>query len=334
MYLKKLSQDKNYSQLPVSREAIVAGVKALWATGYPAKWRPELEVVPVVYRAMRAIEDGESSPELPRYHGWKGKEPANMIRIDIAYLYRLGVTFTNVQNIKTPITMGDAIGPLYELKQSLDGMLTPERIYPFKTAKKELLACQKDLEKTLSDLNFERELNPLELYTIQKHLREVISRVTGEMEIADAYFVTPKSAFDMSTLLFDATKLFPAALIASVPLAIPDVLEAGKCIAFELPTAAGFHIHRANEAVMRAYFDIVTNNAPHPNTRNIEAYLKELEKLGKGDAKVIAALRDLKDLHRNPLIHPEQHLTMDQLIGVLGAVQGTITVMLDEINKK
>ena len=75
----------------------------------------------------------------------------------------------------------------------------------------------------------------------------------------------------------------------------------------------------------------MTNNAPRPQTRNIGDYLKELDKLNKGDARIKAALRDIKDLHRNPLIHPEHNLTNDQALALLGSVQGAIISMLDEI---
>ena len=66
--------------------------------------------------------------------------------------------------------------------------------------------------------------------------------------------------------------------------------------------------------------------------RNIGDYLSKLKELKKGDAKVLAALKDLKDLHRNPLVHPEHSLeNADEAIALLGGVQAVIIPMLKEI---
>ena len=51
----------------------------------------------------------------------------------------------------------------------------------------------------------------------------------------------------------------------------------------------------------------------------------ELNKLNAGDAKVKAALKDLKDLHRNPLIHPEQTLeNVDDAIALMNGVHTAV----------
>lgn len=51
----------------------------------------------------------------------------------------------------------------------------------------------------------------------------------------------------------------------------------------------------------------------------------ELNKLNAGDAKVKAALKDLKDLHRNPLIHPEQALeNVDDAITLMNGVHTAV----------
>jgi len=41
--------------------------------------------------------------------------------------------------------------------------------------------------------------------------------------------------------------------------------EAGRCLAFDLPTACAFHICRATEALMLTYYEALTGNAwPFP----------------------------------------------------------------------
>jgi hypothetical protein len=129
----------------------------------------------------------------------------------------------------------------------------------------------------------------------------------AELAVLPLYGVTRKAGFDLPTLIENGAAE-----------ALPDLEQATRCMAFELFTAAGFHLDRANEAVLRRYWDAVTNGATRPASRNMGDYLNELNKLNAGDAKVKAALKDLKDLHRNPLIHPEQTLeNVDDAIALM-----------------
>ena len=60
-------------------------------------------------------------------------------------------------------------------------------------------------------------------------------------------------------------------------------------------------------------------------------YIAALTNQGAGDPIVLSALKDLKDLHRNPLIHPEHTLEIDEAIALLGSIQSVIVHMLKAI---
>jgi len=79
-------------------------------------------------------------------------------------------------------------------------------------------------------------------------------------------------------LVEDETVFFSDSLSLKVPSAIDDLKQAMRCIAFELPTAAGFHLHRANESVLRCYWDSVTGGKARPKNGNMGIYLHELRK--------------------------------------------------------
>jgi hypothetical protein len=155
--------------------------------------------------------------------------------------------------------------------------------------------------------------------------------IVAELAVADAYFVSRKAGYDTYTLISNAEAVFPADLPIKVPNAIPDIREAGKCLAYELGTAAGLHALRAMEAVLRKYWETITGGKPHPSQRNIGLYLQKMEKLGVGNSKVIAALKQIKDLHRNPLMHPEETLNLEDAIGIFGIVRSAMGGMLKEI---
>ena len=86
----------------------------------------------------------------------------------------------------------------------------------------------------------------------------------------------------------------------------------------------------AGELCNKNYFSTSWNNDQTPMAMG--EYLNKLESKKAGDAKVIAALRDLKNLHRNPLAHPEQSLdTIDDAVALLGGIQALVVPMLKAI---
>jgi hypothetical protein len=143
--------------------------------------------------------------------------------------------------------------------------------------------------------------------------------------------VSPKGGFETSALVEAGLLLFSSPLAAKVPDAVGDIMAATRCIAFELPTAAGFHLHRAHEAVLRVYWDNVTGGKPRPRQQNMGVYLNQLEKLGKGKKAVRSHLQSIKDFHRNPLMHPEQSLDIEQALDLLAAIRSSIGYMLQAI---
>ena len=144
----------------------------------------------------------------------------------------------------------------------------------------------------------------------------------------NSYFVTQKGGFDTVSLLAYGENLFPTDLGSKVPEAIVDAREAGKCLAFEISTACGFHAFRATESVLRRYHAHVTGGAAPPKLRTLGVYIKSLTSSGKGDPKVLASLKQMTDLHRNPIAHPEAVLTTEEAISILGVSRSAIGAML------
>jgi hypothetical protein len=174
-------------------------------------------------------------------------------------------------------------------------------------------------------------LDFFDTYGLQQSLRSFETVLTAEMNVSDIYLVTKKRGYDTPDLINQAETLFPAELLLKVPESIDDIRQAGKCIAFELGTAAGFHTMRAMEIVLRQYWDVVTSGADRPKTGNMGDYLRELESKNAGDPKTRATLKQIKDLHRNELMHPEENLSIDDVIALLGIAQSAIIAMLREI---
>jgi hypothetical protein len=154
------------------------------------------------------------------------------------------------------------------------------------------------------------------------------SALLAELGVVPSYFVNQKGGFDTLTLLEWGHLLFPNDLQSKVPEAIFDTQEATKALAFELPTSAGFHVFRATESVLRRYYAHTTNGSPPPKVRSIAVYVRQLRIAKCGDEIILTTLEQMAKLHRNPLVHPEVVLTMDEAISTIGIARSAVTTML------
>lgn len=89
--------------------------------------------------------------------------------------------------------------------------------------------------------------------------------------------------------------------------------ECGKCLAMERYTAAGFHSLRGVECVIRQYIEAATGSLP--KKRDWGFYIQTLKDNG-ADPKLIAILDSIRSLDRNPLMHPEDWLDIDDAISI------------------
>lgn len=154
----------------------------------------------------------------------------------------------------------------------------------------------------------------------------------SELSGLPVYLTLPKAAYEISILVEAGERLFPPVLGSKVPEAVEDAQQGGKALAFDLFTAAAFHFHRANEAVLRQYFDQVAGAENRPKMVTMGTLLGKLKKLEKGDEEVIAALDCLKKYHRNEISHPgEQIQDADEALSLVAAIHSSMQYMLREI---
>ena len=97
--------------------------------------------------------------------------------------------------------------------------------------------------------------------------------------------------------------------------------EAGKCLAFERYTGAGFHALRGVECMIRQYIKKLSGGLP--TKRDWGSYIDVLTKNG-ADPKLIAVLDNIRSLDRNPLMHPELFLDIDDAVGIFNISQTAV----------
>jgi hypothetical protein len=252
-----------------------------------------------------------------------------MLRISLPYIYGLAVALEPLAKITVGQSVMDYVLMLFPAQQSLETLLRSSLFSPALRSSRpfgeHLLTL---LNEKANRASYEGQTMPADVYPITTAFTEFKTAFIAELQTLPSFFVTQKGSHDTLTLLDQAWRIFPSDLASKVPEAMFDVGEAGKALCYEVPTACGFHIFRATETVLRRYYTHVTGGKPQPKIRNIAVYINAMRQRNCGDERILSVLEQMSKLHRNPLIHPEVVLTVDEAISIVGIAHSAITSML------
>lgn len=262
-----------------------------------------------------------------------------MLKIDPAFLFDLASTMRRIRDVgrETHVMQGHTILTVasQNIRQAVEASIYSHVFrMPVRTSGYALLShIENMLVMPADDDEYFSKPFPLgDVVILHQLYGKFETLFVADLQAAALYLVAPKGGYDTNGLIEAGEGLFSQELPAKVPDAVPDLKEAARCIAFELPTAAGFHLHRAHESVLKVYWDCVTGGLARPEENNMGVYLRELDSLDKGRMATRLHLRSIKDFHRNPLMHPDQSLeNVDQALDLLAAIRCSIGYMLQEI---
>ncbi|WP_445175107.1 hypothetical protein [Microcoleus sp.] len=262
-----------------------------------------------------------------------------MLPIDGSYLYKLGGAIRPLTNVNSATPWGEAWLPLYiaagELEKFINDSVYSRSVRTSRTSANELLASLKSLiESVDKPENKDNALGPLDAYHLSNSLTSFEAVMSAEFGMMPIFLITPKKGYDLNSLVYAGQTLFPFDLEEKVPEAVSDINSGTQCVAFEMWTAAAFHFHRATESVLRKYWESVLPGRSHPGNKTIGDYLRALGKARKGSPKLKSTLRDLKDLYRNPVLHPEYSLSnIEEVSALMGSINAAMVQMLIKIPK-
>lgn len=186
-------------------------------------------------------------------------------------------------------------------------------------------------------------------YSVDLKFQQIIDKakefqtvLSEELQMLDTYHVTQKGIYDTTALIERAENILPLPVLAKMAKGIVrEIRESGRCLAFDCPTASGFHIIRAIEAVMHDYYILVCKPASKEKLKGWADYISALYKLTEDtnaeksireDAKkIIALLQLIKDQDRNLIMHPEVLLTPDDADKLLEIAKAAIIAMTDRL---
>jgi hypothetical protein len=119
----------------------------------------------------------------------------------------------------------------------------------------------------------EEELGWALINPIRQAVGKFETILAAELSSSDTYWVSPKGTNKTSMLIRSAHSMLPSSITNDFPEAAADFDEAGRCWLFDTYTAAGFHLMRATESVIREYYKEVTGNELQKKYRYWGAYL-------------------------------------------------------------
>lgn len=253
-----------------------------------------------------------------------------MINISIPWMLETVASIDGLTTFAPHEKFGDVFVPALNARSKLEVLFGQSVYSPYLRASRErgnvLYAA---LGKLVDDDKHEWEAEIKGLaFSIQNAAKEFKLVFQSEISTLPVYLVVPKDNYDVSLLIERGTGLFPSGMVSKVGETYFDANEAGKALAFKLPTACGFHTFRVLESVLKAYWDVVTEKTKRPEPETIGKFAAELKDKGKGDEKIIETLKMIAKLHRNPCIHPEVILSEEEAIGTLGIARSAIAAML------
>lgn len=157
-----------------------------------------------------------------------------------------------------------------------------------------------------------------------------------ELREAATYHVPQRGIFDPAKLIDNADSTFPKPIQQHIPQKARDEWKAaGRCLAFNLLSASGFHVARSVEAVLEAYFAAFGGTGS--DRMNWGHYVAELEKLSSAspapDDRTVAEIRQMKDDWRNPLMHPRVDLNESQARMLFANGESLIIAMATEMQQ-
>ena len=259
-----------------------------------------------------------------------------MQRVDGAYIYELGAKLRAATALKAGMRAFDAYVILSAAADAVDEFIN-NSIFAVRSSRipaTRLIPQLRSLAQVMRDKpDWEDLIEFREIYPVTDICKEFEAVLVAELQTLSLYFASPKGSYDTDRLIVSGHDAFPSDLALKVITAVPDVQSAGRCIAFDLPTAAGFHLHRAHETVLRSYYTVVSGAAKHPKNKNMGEYIKQMEENSWGSAIVLQALKAVKDFHRNPLIHDPAFVlkSVDEAIDLLCVVRASVGFMLREM---
>ena len=152
------------------------------------------------------------------------------------------------------------------------------------------------------------------LQNVKYAVNQLATVLSADMPDIASYVVSQKGIYRTEDLIAHAEQHMGIEVRENLPeLAKTDLREAGKCLAYEVPTACSFHLWRAVETTMEYYHQALTGKTFEEAAagRNWVDKIRALNAV-KADKKVTAFLDHIRGEYRNPTAHSGEFVPLEE----------------------
>jgi hypothetical protein len=263
-----------------------------------------------------------------------------MRSIDLYQFYTLGEKIHPLAQIRNEQTLSEVWQVVWEAGNWLEFLWANELVglKVSRTAVRELAdevraLIPKNLQE-ITKLDWDKTVGQhraLFTYRIDGLLKVFENNLAAELRVLPTYIVSRKGIYETEYLIDHAEQAFDEETRAIIPESVvKDFREAGRCLAFALPTASAFHVMRCTEGVLRLYHRLVKNLPDDAKSPEWAVCVNEI-KASDGNEKVTTILDQIRSLHRNPTMHPEDFLSTKEALALFDVAKSAIAAMAGEI---
>jgi len=192
-----------------------------------------------------------------------------------------------------------------------------------------------ELVSKIVDEEFQRDrkIGWGEAASIKEALSHFEISLQSDFGTRDTFIVSQKAAFSTTVLAEQGQTAVSEQCLILVPEIAFDLADGCRCLAFELPTAAAFHLFRAVEAMVKSYGESIRKKpfTTQEKKRGLGGYANCLKQTSLHvDKRIINSIEQIASLHRNPTMHPDMRISKTEIMSTLGMVISLIeTLALD-----
>jgi len=252
-----------------------------------------------------------------------------MREIDIYRYYSSGYNY----NVLRFISEGGPIhgkSSLISIIDSFLSFLNELNLQVTLTAAEELLELRKRIEVLSKESKIDTALST-EVRTI---INKIDTTLDAELKLRSAFIVTPKR-FQLENLLEKPENIFGSQIFQKLPpICQFDFKEACRCIAFDLPTSAAFHIMRGTEGVLRFYYCSIVKRKRVQRLLWNEMIEHLRKRRGPPEKALMDNMDNIRYNFRNPTQHPDARYHIDQAQDLLAIGVDVINRMIRDLEAK
>jgi hypothetical protein len=164
-------------------------------------------------------------------------------------------------------------------------------------------------------------------------------QLSAELKKIGTYYVPERGIYNTERLVDSADKHIHKSVRDGVPhFSLQEIRRSGRCLAFGLYSASGFHAARAVESITRLYYEKYLGKPKNKNltlglmASHLESYKpKKLKSEQPPNEKTVRHLKDFTSLDRNPLMHRFVDLSEKDAMTLFSSATSVISEMAGEI---